>query len=192
MKPSAVSLNQLVPAWWPRIQRETQQSWSRLAPREQRLLSLCGVIVLLAIIWLVLLEPAWNTVRRLNTAMPQLHAQAAQLDAILSEARELQGQAGQQQLTAQNMPEEITASLQRAGLADFSSLAPEPIDGPWRIDFEAAPVAATFSWLQSLPFELRLRTTELELQRSLGPEGRQLAGRLSGHLMVDSAQEQGS
>lgn len=190
MKPSAVSLNQMIPAWWPRLQREAQQSWSRLAPREQRLLGLCGVVVLLAIVWLVLFEPAWNTVRRLNTAMPQLHAQSAQLDAILSEARELQGQADRQGIT-QDLPQEITTSLQRAGLAGFSRLADESNNGPWRIELEAAPVAATFGWLQSLPFELRLRATELALQRAVGPEGRQLAGRLNGYLVIDSVQEQG-
>lgn len=182
----------LVPSWWPRLHRETTTAWQRLAPRERRLLSLGGVVIALAFIWLVLFEPAWTTVRRLEASLPQLHAQSAQLDAILLEARELQRLGGGQGLPADQMLDEISASLERAGLAGVSLLSADKPQGPWEVIVESAPVAATLQWMQSLPFELRLRVLELDLQRAQGPDGRQLAGRLSGRLLLDTAQEQGS
>lgn len=171
------------PAWWQRLQRDSQQAWQRLAPRERTLVSLGGLVVGLAIVWLLLFEPAWNTVQRWRTTLPQLNAQAAQLDAILAEARELQRSAGAGQLPLAEVGAAITESLQRAGLASTASVTQTEPER-WQVTLEQAPVGATLGWLQTLPFELRLPATEVLLERAAGPDGRRLAGRLSGHIIV--------
>ncbi|MGE4337319.1 MAG: type II secretion system protein GspM [Pigmentiphaga sp.] len=171
------------PAWWLGLRRQWDQSWQRLAPRERRLVALAATVAGLAIVWLLLFEPAWQSVNRWRSALPQLSAQAAQLDAILREARDLQRQAGKGQADASGMAEALDDSLLRAGLADVATLS-QPAADRWTVALEHAPVVPTLEWLQTLPFELRLQAEGASLQRSADADGRLLAGRLSGEIQL--------
>lgn len=176
------------PAWLRRWQRESQQAWQRLAPRERRLVSVGGIVLALVLVWLMLFEPAWNTVQRWRAALPELNAQAAQLDTILAEVRELQRNQGHGLEVGPELTASLEDSLERAGLADRTTLA-EPGAGTWTVTLDQAPVAATLTWLQTLPFELRLRASAIDLARAEGPDGRQLAGRLSGEITLSAGAE---
>ncbi|MCK9509902.1 MAG: type II secretion system protein M [Pigmentiphaga sp.] len=171
------------PSWWLGLRRQWDRSWQRLAPRERRLVILAAAVAGLALVWLMLFEPAWQAVNRWRSALPQLSAQAAQLDAVLRETRELQRQAGRGQADASGMAGALEESLLRAGLADVATLS-QPAADRWSVALEQAPVLPTLEWLQALPFELRLQAEGVSLQRSADADGRVLAGRLSGEIQL--------
>lgn len=172
------------PAAWVEARARSTRAWQRLAPREQRMLTLAGVVVLAALLWLVAFEPAWKSVNTLQHRLPQLRAEAAQLDSILVEIRELQAGTTGGTLTTAEVPPALADSLRRAGLEANTSInqtSPES----WEVSLHEAPVAPVLDWLQTLPFELRLNTPVVALARSEGPEGQVLAGRFSGHIVVN-------
>lgn len=174
------------PIWLEPLQRNAALHWQRLAPRERRLVWLATTMAALAVIWLVLLEPALETTSRLRASLPVLRAQAAQVEIVIAEARELSRQAG----TGATFAPSTTAlndSLQRAGLSDSTTLA--ALDAlSWEVTFVQAPLEPILLWLRDLPFELRLRAAEADLSRSPGEAGPPVAGLVSGTVMLTAAE----
>lgn len=187
MKPPRLPAALTQAAWLRQTRRTALVHWQRLAPREQRLARLGATVVLLALVWLVLLEPAWQTTTRLRTALPPLRAQAAQLDAVIQEAQELKRQAGSDAAAPAQMQPALQASLAQAGLGAVAT-ATTLSDKQWQVDLEHAPAEAVVLWLQGLPFELRVQATEVALQRPTGENGRPLAGMVSGTVSLGTAQ----
>lgn len=60
--------------------------WSRLALRERRLLGAMLAVVGSAVIWLVLIQPAWRTVRAAPATLDQLDAQLQQTQRVAAES----------------------------------------------------------------------------------------------------------
>jgi general secretion pathway protein M len=67
--------------------------WLAMAPRERRMVAIAGGLVLLAILWLLLLQPAWRTVREAPPKLDQLDAQLQQMQRLAAEGRELRNAA---------------------------------------------------------------------------------------------------
>jgi general secretion pathway protein M len=63
--------------------------WQALAPRERRLVGIGGGVVLLFLVWLVFVQPAWRTVREAPARIDQLDAQLQQMQRLAAEGREL-------------------------------------------------------------------------------------------------------
>ena len=54
--------------------------WRERAPRERAVLAALGGVVALALAFLLLVEPAWLGIKRLQSSLPSLRAQVAQLE----------------------------------------------------------------------------------------------------------------
>jgi len=174
------------PEWLDQTQRNAGLYWQRLAPRERRLVRLAAVVVAAALIWLVLLEPAIETTNRLRTNLPTLRAQAAQVEVVIAEARELGRQAGTGATFAPSTTA-LVGSLRRAGLeATTTVIALDAVN--WEITFAGASMEAILLWLRDVPFELRLRATEADLSRSPGEDGQPVAGLVSGTATLAAAE----
>lgn len=63
--------------------------WLAMAPRERRLVAIAGGVVLLALVWLLFLQPAWRTVREAPPKLDQLDAQLQHMQRLAAEGREL-------------------------------------------------------------------------------------------------------
>ena len=63
--------------------------WLGLARRERVMTAAAASLVMLAVLYLVALEPAWKTRQRLDTDLPRLRAQAEEINALAQEARRL-------------------------------------------------------------------------------------------------------
>jgi general secretion pathway protein M len=63
--------------------------WQALAPRERRLVGIGGGVVLLFLVWLIFVQPAWRTVREAPARIDQLDAQLQQMQRLAAEGREL-------------------------------------------------------------------------------------------------------
>lgn len=168
------------PAWWTQARGQGARHWQRLAPRERRLVSWAGAVATIALVWVFAVEPAWQTVTRLGTGLPALRAQAAQVDALLAEARTLQG-ATAGGIATDTLPAELADSLRRAGLADTVRLS-ETDGDTWTARVDAAPIAPLMTWLQDLPFVLRVQPVGVALSRPAGDDGRPQSGVVSGDI----------
>ncbi len=133
--------------------------WQERAPREKMVLVLLALVVALALVVLILVEPAATGISKLERALPQTRAQAAQLDALLSEVKSLKARAQVATVSAQEARGAIEKSLAAAGLK-AARIVPLS-DGDIQLTFANVPYASWAVWLSATERELGARTTSV-------------------------------
>lgn len=166
---------------------DAKRRWARLAPRERRLMSVCGAVIATALVYLVLIEPAWTSYRRLQVQLPLLRTQAATVDALTLEARSLQ-RVSSGKMTPAETRIALADSLRQAGLAGtLEDIPPTPdtaaADGGIQVSVEQVSATTLMQWLQSVPAQTRLRLAQVELERPMDENNRLLVGKASGQLL---------
>jgi general secretion pathway protein M len=63
--------------------------WSHRSPREQAILGFGAIVLVLLTVYFICVDPAASAVSRLKGSLPSARMQAAQLDALIAEARAL-------------------------------------------------------------------------------------------------------
>jgi general secretion pathway protein M len=71
------------------LRRQALARWRALAPRERTGLTVAGVAIAALLAWLVLLQPAWRTLRDAPLQLDTLDAQLQQLQRLAAESRSL-------------------------------------------------------------------------------------------------------
>ncbi|MDP5008906.1 MAG: type II secretion system protein M [Glaciimonas sp.] len=71
------------------VQNRIATFWGQRNKREQTMLSVAAVVVTVALIYLVLLAPAWEGRQRLQKSLPSLRQQAAELQQIIAQTGNL-------------------------------------------------------------------------------------------------------
>jgi general secretion pathway protein M len=121
--------------------------WSERAPRERLLLG-TGLLVLGgALVYLLLIEPAWFGSRRLEPALRSQRTQAAQLEQLLVEARTLRSGAASAGMSAAEARAAVEKSLAAAGLKTTRNA---PLGDELQLAFADAPYAQWASWLADI------------------------------------------
>lgn len=134
-----------------------KQFWSDRAPRERAILAVCGGLLALVIAYLLLIEPAWLGIGRLERALPAQRSKAAELDALLSEVRNLRSRPQVATVSAGDARGAIESSLKRAGLK-AARVVPLS-DGDIQLTFADVPFGSWAPWLANLERELGARAT---------------------------------
>lgn len=129
--------------------------WNERAPREKTVLLLLGAIVVLAIVYLALVEPAATGIQRLERGLPQTRSQAAQLDALLAEVKALKARPQVATVSPTEARGAIDKSLAAAGMK-AARIVPLS-DGDLQITIANVPYASWSVWLASLERELGAR-----------------------------------
>ncbi len=132
--------------------------WSSRAPREQRMLSWLGLAVLLALIYLLLIDPALTGRAQLRKSLPGLRNQVSQVQGMARELASAKpaGATAPQPATR----ESVEASLARAGLkAQSVTVAAETI----RVQLNAVSFAATSAWLEQVAKALGISVAEASI-----------------------------
>ncbi|ANN74327.1 type II secretion system protein GspM [Bordetella bronchialis] len=160
--------------------------WTRLTPRERRLLRALGAILTAAAVFALGLRPAWRDIERWRDELPRLRAQAAAVDALVQEARALKREQGNR-IPARDMEEALRASLARAALGGTQQVGKTPDDKAWRIAFDDASPAALFDWLAHAPAFLHLRVVQVHIVRPRDSLGRPIPARATGTLVLRDA-----
>jgi general secretion pathway protein M len=143
------------------------QNWRALAPRERSLVSIAVAIVLLAIGYAVLFEPAWTGRRVLATEIPALRSQVAQMAALVDEAKQLRG-APQSADAPQATRAALESSIGAAGLA--TGLTKLELSGElFDLRFSAVPHVVWLEWLDTTARETRHRVVDVAVQREAAP-----------------------
>lgn len=134
-----------------------RQFWAERAPRERSVLALGAALLLLVVVYLVLVEPAWTGIARLERSLPQMRTNAAELESLLSEVRSLRTRAGVASVSAGEARGAIDTSLARSGVKAARVI---PLsDGDMQMTFSDVPFAHWAPWLAGIERELGARAT---------------------------------
>jgi general secretion pathway protein M len=129
--------------------------WSERAPRERAWLAVGGLVVAAALIYLLLIEPAWQGTRKLERSLPATRAQSAELAALLAQARELRERPQSALPAAGDARAALEASLKRAGLKPARLTV--GAEGDLQLAFAKVDYASWSRWLAEAERENGLR-----------------------------------
>jgi len=135
------------------------QFWSERSPREKSVLITLCAIVIAAIIYLLTIEPAVTGITRLERGLPQTRQQAAKLDALLAEVKNLRTRAQVATLSPQETRTAVEKSLASNGLK-AARIVPLS-DGDLQLTFANVPYAGWAIWLAGVERELGGRATSV-------------------------------
>jgi general secretion pathway protein M len=142
-----------------------QQWWVGLSRRERIATAASVALAVLAVLYLLAIEPAWRTRQRVGVELPQLRADAAQVEALRLEARKLKERALRLDSRAQ-----AKAALTK--LAAEKNLAGATVrdteDQRLVLAVRGADAAAWLGCLGEISTELPLRITAARISRT-GP-----------------------
>lgn len=158
MNPRALSLPPAVAQWRDRA----RAYWRSRAPRERLALGAAGAVLGAFIVWLILIQPAWRTLRETPAQLDALDAQLQQMQRLAAESQSLRGVAAVTQVQAAAALKSATDRLgdkgrlsmqgERASLT-LNGVSPEALRG----------------WLLEARSAARVRPVEAQLTR--GPQG---------------------
>ena len=160
-----------------------RQRYQALAPRERRLVAGAGLLLGAAIVFVGLIEPAANTVRRLQAELPALRAQAASVADLTAQAAALRQRAA---APAGGMPAraELAASLDRAGLPPGQWTLDDADGGGVALTLEQAPSSALLRWLDGASRDWGLAISHVDVTRAANANGRPLPGLVNGKIIL--------
>lgn len=124
------------------------------APRERGLLAAGGTVLLVAFIYTVLWEPAYEGRARIAASLPRLDAQLAQMQGQTDEARRLRAAAAVHAPQGNALRDALAASLTQAGMAEARVVA---TGDNVQIHAKALPFAAWMTWLDQVRREQHVR-----------------------------------
>jgi general secretion pathway protein M len=136
-----------------------RQFWAERAPRERMILGAGASVVLIAVLYLMLIEPAWTGIGRLERTLPQQRAQAAELDALLGELKSLRTRPQVATVSSSEVRGAIESSLTRVGLK-ASRIVPLS-DGDIQLTFANVPFSTWATWVAGIERELGARTASV-------------------------------
>jgi len=139
--------------------REKARAWWRArAPRERQALSLAGTVLVLFIGWLVLVQPAWRTLRETPARLDALDAQLQQMQRLAAESQSLRGVAAVSQVQAAAA---LKAATDRLGDKGRLSMQGDRAS----LTLNGVPPEALRAWLLEARSAARVRPTEAQLTR---------------------------
>lgn len=157
--------------------------WRGLAARERRIVGVGAVVLLLALAYLLLFEPAWKGRERLTREIPTLRSQLAQMQGLAAEAKRL----ASEPRTADSPQAQRLAleqSVRAAGLA--TGLAQLKLEGElFELRFNSVLYSAWLEWLDTTLRGTRMRVVDASVTREAAP------GVVSARLVLEAPRREG-
>ena len=133
--------------------------WRSLAPREQALLAMAAAVVVLMLLWLAAIQPAWRTVARAPAEIDRLDAQLQTMQALAAEAQQLRA-------APPVTPDQATAAL-KAATARLGDKAKLTLQGERAVlTLNGVGSGALRDWLAEARAGARARPLEANLSRA--------------------------
>ncbi len=139
--------------------------WQARNPRERMILALAAGLILLALFYLVLIEPAMNARAQLSRAVPQLRQQVAEMQTLAKEAQTLPA-------PAEQAPTPVTREAVEAAL-NSHSLKAQNLNvngGVVQVQFSNVAFSGVLSWLGSLRGSSMLEVTDANIVAQSQPD----------------------
>ena len=135
--------------------------WAERMPRERAILLAGGGALLAVIVFLLLIEPAYKGMGRLERSLPQQRAGAAELEALLTEVKAMRARPQVASVTSSEVRAAVDASLGRAGIK-AARVVPLS-DGDLQLTFSDVPYGSWAPWLAGIERELGARATSVTI-----------------------------
>jgi len=129
--------------------------WSARTEQERRMLVIGGAVVALGLIYGLLIDPALTGREKLRRELPLLRQEAAELQALASQAAQLSAQPATP--PAPLSREALNTALAARGLTPQNVVATGDY---FKIDFKNVPFAGLVTWLEAARSENRLAVQE--------------------------------
>ncbi len=140
--------------------------WRALERRERRLVAGGSLVLLLAALWFLMFEPAWNGRERLRADLPQLREQVARMDSLAAEVETLSQVRGKDKAPAV-VREELQRSLTAAGLDTQATI--DAGSDVLKVKIDQAKFETVLSWLYGAVRDVKLRVVDASLVRGSQP-----------------------
>lgn len=137
--------------------------WVGLGRRERALVVAAGSFVLLALLYLVALEPAWKARGRLDAELPRLRTQVAEIDALAQEAKRLASR-GVAVESASAAKVALEQALARANLGGVQVAVLD--ERRLGVTAKSVPVTQWLAWVEEAARESRLRIAAVRISRA--------------------------
>jgi general secretion pathway protein M len=141
-------------------------TWRGLGARERRMVGLAGAVVIAALVYLVLFEPAWQARKKLAQELPQLQSQLAQVKGLGAQARSLKAAPAvtdSPSVLKTQIEDSLSAVSLRSTLKQINATS-DTIE----LRFADAPFAQWWPWLEAALRETRLRVVDASITRDAG------------------------
>lgn len=139
-----------------------KNGWASLAAREQSLLSVAAVVIGLALLWLIAMAPALQTLRTAEAQHAQIDAQLQSMQSLAAQAKVLRTQ---RSLSYEESQRNLENSVKQTFGAD-ASLAVN--DGRASLTLKGVNPDALALWLSQARINARAVPSEARLLRSAG------------------------
>lgn len=138
-------------------------AWLGLARRERVMTLAAGAFAVLALLYLVAIEPAWKARARLEAELPRLRAHAAEIDSLAQEASRLKSRG----IAAESAGAAKTALEQSLARANLGGVRVTVLDER-RLATSATgvPVTQWLAWAEESARESRLRIAAARITRT--------------------------
>jgi general secretion pathway protein M len=168
-----------------------RQRYQALAPRERRLVAGAALLLGAAVVFVTLVEPALNAVRKLQADLPGVRAHAATVADLTAQAAALRQRSA---APGGSMPstQELAASLERAGLPAGQWTLADAEAGGVELALDQAPSSALMRWLDGAGRDWGLAISQVDLTRAANANGRPLPGLVNGKVVLLPPQAAGS
>lgn len=144
-----------------KLQGQARALWQGMAPRERRGLSIALAVVAGFVVWSLLVQPAWRTLRSAPAQLDQLEAELQRMQRLATEAQELRG-------AAPVLPDQASAALQAATARLGSSARMSLLGDRATLTLNGTPPDALRAWLGEARSAARARPIEAQLSQSNG------------------------
>lgn len=140
-----------------------RQWWNGLSRRERAATLVAALVAGLGALYLVALEPAWRTRERLGRALPELRAQALELDALAAEAKRLRTR-----VRGTASPAEARAGAQRLAAQHGIAASALREEGAGRLvlTVRRTDAARVLAWAKAVSTTLPLRVVAARMVRA--------------------------
>lgn len=149
-----------------RWKAEARGRWNALAPRERWLLGVAALVVTLFLLDQLAVSPALRGISRLERELPQRRAQLAQVDWMADQFAGLATRAGAP--STQNLRSELERLLKSTALP--AELLPGGDATSQELRVSSVQVTRLLQWVADTQRDLRVRATNLEIERTKTPE----------------------
>jgi len=141
--------------------------WSERAPREKAILAAGAGVILFALFYLLLIDPARSGIARLERNLPATRAQAAQLENLLAEVNALKARPQVATVSAPEARGTLEKSLAAVGM---KATRIQPLsDGDLQLSFSGVPYAGWAAWLADTERTLGARALSVNASRVEAP-----------------------
>jgi general secretion pathway protein M len=147
------------------IRQRVATWWSGLGQRERILVLVAVGVLLLGLLYVSAVEPAWKTRTRLVHELPRLQSELIQLKGLRAEAEQLAGRVG-----AVTSVDALRAAAEQSVLrANLVAGVTSTEDGIVSVSATNVPAQAWLSWLEAFARESRAAVVTARVARNDGP-----------------------